>query len=183
MALNTFAVHDSLMVEMKSRKRSFGKRGFSSPLKYSFSTPATELISCSFWSSTKGSSPEEEYLCLQWWHLMRGKNGLSCLSICEVKQGMYCLTSLKWVFNIIDFHLWPRHAKNALLLQAWKKYNPEFRDSELHQLTLSPNLNASSMRAHWKHITQSRKCNLVIKGDAYFSMRGPLSEVAAYVFS
>ncbi len=52
------AVRDSLMVEMKSRKRSFGKSGFSSPLKYSFSTPATELISCSFWSSIKGSSPD-----------------------------------------------------------------------------------------------------------------------------
>lgn len=54
--LNT--VCDSLMVEMKSRKRSFGKRGFSSPLKYSFSTPATELISWSFWSSIRGSSPD-----------------------------------------------------------------------------------------------------------------------------
>lgn len=48
---------NSLIVEMKSRKRSFGKSGFSSPLKYSFRTPATELISCSFWSSIKGSSP------------------------------------------------------------------------------------------------------------------------------
>lgn len=60
------AVCDLLMVEMKSRKRSFGKIGFSSPLKYSFSTPATELISCSFWSSIRGSSPdEEENVCLK----------------------------------------------------------------------------------------------------------------------
>lgn len=55
-----FAACDSLMVEMKSRKCSFGKRGFSRPLKYSLSTPATELISCSFWSSVRGSSPEEK---------------------------------------------------------------------------------------------------------------------------
>lgn len=54
------AACDSLMVEMKSRKRSFGKRGFSRPLKYSLSTPATELMSCSFWSSVRGSSPEAE---------------------------------------------------------------------------------------------------------------------------
>lgn len=60
------AVRDLLIVEMKSRKRSFGKIGFSSPLKYSFSTPATELISCSFWSSIRGSSPdEEENVCLK----------------------------------------------------------------------------------------------------------------------
>lgn len=59
--LSTFcAVCDSLMVEMKSWKRSFGKRGFSRPLKYSLSTPATELISCSFWSSIRGSSPDGE---------------------------------------------------------------------------------------------------------------------------
>lgn len=49
-----------LMVEMKSKKRSLGKRGFSSPLKYSFNTPATELMSWSFWSSINGSSPEYE---------------------------------------------------------------------------------------------------------------------------
>lgn len=54
------AARDSLMVEMKSRKHSFGKRGFSRPLKYSLSTPATELISCSFWSSVRGSSPVRE---------------------------------------------------------------------------------------------------------------------------
>lgn len=45
------------------------------------------------------------------------------------------------------------------------------------------NPSASFMKDHCKHITQSRKCNLVIKGDAYFSMRGPLSEAATYGFS
>ena len=50
---------DLLMVEMRSRKRSLGKMGFSRPLKYSLRTPATELMSWSFWSSTNGSSPEE----------------------------------------------------------------------------------------------------------------------------
>lgn len=66
------AVRDSLMVEMKSRKRSFGKRGFSRPLKYSFSTPATELMSCSFWSSIRGSSPDwQEHVSFQWRHLMK----------------------------------------------------------------------------------------------------------------
>lgn len=34
-----------LMVEIKSRKRSLGKSGFSKPLKYNFKTPATEFIS------------------------------------------------------------------------------------------------------------------------------------------
>lgn len=75
-------VRDSLIVEMKSRKRSFGKMGFSSPLKYSFSTPATELISCSFWSSIRGSSPDKKkYVSFQWWQFMSGKMcqmGLSC---------------------------------------------------------------------------------------------------------
>lgn len=41
------------------------------------------------------------------------------------------LTPLKWVFNIIDLHLWSWHTKYALLLQPWKKYNPEFTDAEL----------------------------------------------------
>ena len=50
---------DLLMVEMRSRKRSLGKMGFSRPLKYSLRTPATELMSWSFWSSTNGSSPDE----------------------------------------------------------------------------------------------------------------------------
>lgn len=48
---------DLLVVDMRSRKRSLGNNGFSSPLKYSFSTPATELMSWSLWSSTSGSSP------------------------------------------------------------------------------------------------------------------------------
>lgn len=40
----------------------------------------------------------------------------------------YWLTSLKWVFNIIDLHLRSWHTKYALLLQTWKKYNPEFTE-------------------------------------------------------
>lgn len=48
---------DLLVVDMRSRKRSLGNSGFSSPLKYSFRTPATELMSWSLWSSTRGSSP------------------------------------------------------------------------------------------------------------------------------
>lgn len=41
------------------------------------------------------------------------------------------LASLKWVFNVVDFHLWTWHTENTLLLQAWKKHNLEFSDSEL----------------------------------------------------
>lgn len=48
-----------LIVDTKSWNLSLGKRGFSSPRKYSFKTPATELMSRSFWSSARGSSPAQ----------------------------------------------------------------------------------------------------------------------------
>lgn len=41
-------------------------------------------------------------------------------------------------------------------------------------LPLSPKLHASFMKPEWKHITQSRKCNLVIKADeVFFQERAP----------
>lgn len=42
------------------------------------------------------------------------------------KQGIWChtvsagLTPLKWVFNIIDLHLWSRNTEYTLLLQPWR---------------------------------------------------------------
>lgn len=65
-----------------------------------------------------------------------------------------------------------------------KKENEKKREIQSNAIaTIISKPSASFMKAHWKHITQSRKCNLVIKKDAYFSMRGPLSEAAAYGFS
>lgn len=43
--------------EMRSLNLSFGKRGFSKPLKYSFNTPATEFMSWLLSSSISGSLP------------------------------------------------------------------------------------------------------------------------------
>lgn len=48
---------DSRTQEMRSLNLSFGNKGFSKPLKYSFSTPATELMSWLFSSSISGSLP------------------------------------------------------------------------------------------------------------------------------
>lgn len=59
-----------LIVDIKSWNLSLGKSGFSRPRKYSFKTPATELISRSFWSSTRGSSP----VWIQWFRLVRKEN-------------------------------------------------------------------------------------------------------------
>lgn len=98
---------DSLMVEMKSWKRSFGNRGFSRPRKYSLSTPATELMSCSFWSSIRGSSPGF------------GRETLERRRPTRIRRDLSSeLTSLKGVFNVVNFHVRSWHTENALLLKA-----------------------------------------------------------------
>lgn len=66
-----------LIVDIKSWNLSLGKSGFSRPRKYSFKTPATELISRSFWSSTRGSSP----VWRQWFRLVRKENLFPTLEV------------------------------------------------------------------------------------------------------
>lgn len=66
-----------LIVDIKSWNLSLGKSGFSRPRKYSFKTPATELISRSFWSSTRGSSP----VWRQWIRLVRKENLFPTLEV------------------------------------------------------------------------------------------------------
>lgn len=60
---------------------------------------------------------------LQWRRLTSWKCVLSCFSTVTATGGLHhgTLTSLKWVFNVVDFHVWSRHTKNALLLQACKR--------------------------------------------------------------
>lgn len=143
------------MVEIKSKKRSFGKRGFSSPLKYSFSTPATEFISCSFWSSISGSSPNEE------------ETHSSMLGVVDRIQKCVSdvtLASLEWVLNVVDLHLRSWHAENALLLQPWEK-----NQAMLQQPSKKPQ----------KHIVWNRRFRLIIKGAAFSSRRRLFIKAAA----
>lgn len=160
---------DSLMVEMKSWKRSFGKIGFSRPRKYSLSTPATELMSCSFWSSTRGSSPGsgEKHLS---GGARRGQDAIYPAHSPLSKEFLMSLTSMCDP-GTRKMPCCCRPAREESEGGGGERSISEKTRFRFH----TPLPPVGDARAH------SRKCNLVIKGRCVFFQEGaPFGDAAPY---